>query len=75
MRLSLLASGSKGNCCYVETTVGEFLIDVGMSCTYIEEQLKSIDKSAKNINAVFITSVNMYQLYNYSNLFHNSRQK
>lgn len=55
MKLSLLASGSKGNSCYVETSAGEFLIDVGMPCSYIEEQLKSIDKSAKNINAVFIT--------------------
>lgn len=55
MRVSLLASGSKGNCCYIETNVGEFLIDVGMSCAYIENELKSIDKSAKNINAVFIT--------------------
>jgi len=55
MKVSLLASGSKGNCCYVETSVGEFLIDVGMTCAYIENQLKSIEKYAKNINAVFIT--------------------
>lgn len=55
MKVSLLASGSKGNSCYVETSVGEFLIDVGMTCSYIEKELKSIEKSAKNINAVFIT--------------------
>lgn len=55
MKVSLLASGSKGNSCYVETSVGEFLIDVGMACSYIEKQLKTIDKSAKNIDAVFIT--------------------
>lgn len=55
MKVSLLASGSKGNCCYVETSVGKFLIDVGMTCSYIEKQLKSIEKSATNIDAVFIT--------------------
>ena len=55
MKVSLLASGSKGNCCYVETSVGEFLIDIGMTSTYIESKLKSIGKSSKNINAVFIT--------------------
>lgn len=55
MKISLLASGSKGNSCYVETSVGEFLIDVGMHCSYIEDKLNSIDRSAKNINAVFIT--------------------
>lgn len=55
MKISLLASGSKGNCCYVETSVGEFLIDIGMTCSYIEKKLRAIEKSAKNINAVFIT--------------------
>lgn len=55
MKVSLLASGSKGNSCYIETSVGKFLIDVGMSCAYVEKQLKSIDKSANNIDAVFIT--------------------
>lgn len=55
MKLSLLASGSKGNCCYIETSAGEFLIDVGMAVSYIEKELNSIGKSSKNINAVFIT--------------------
>lgn len=55
MKLSLLASGSKGNCCYIETSAGEFLIDVGMPVSYIENMLNSIGKSSKNINAVFIT--------------------
>lgn len=55
MKVSLLASGSKGNSCYVETSVGKFLIDIGMTCSYIEKQLKSIDKSGKDIDAVFIT--------------------
>ena len=55
MKLSLLASGSKGNCCYIETSVGKFLIDVGMTASYIEKELNSIGNSLKNINAVFIT--------------------
>lgn len=55
MKVSLLASGSKGNCCYVETSTGNFLIDVGMNSSYIENKLNSIEKSSKNINAVFIT--------------------
>ena len=55
MKISVLASGSKGNSCYVETSIGKFLIDVGMNCAYIESQLKSIDKTAQEINAVFIT--------------------
>lgn len=55
MKISLLASGSRGNCCYVETLEGKFLIDLGMTCSYVEKELLSLDISAKNINAVFIT--------------------
>ena len=55
MKVCLLASGSKGNCCYIKTDIGEFLIDIGMTCAYVEASLKDIDTSAKNINAIFIT--------------------
>ncbi|MBE6152206.1 MAG: MBL fold metallo-hydrolase [Firmicutes bacterium] len=55
MKVSVLASGSKGNCCYVETATGEFLIDIGVTPSYIENKLHSIGKNSKNINAVFIT--------------------
>lgn len=55
MKVSLLASGSKGNCCFVETKNNSFLIDLGMTCAYIEKELKTLEKTGKNIDAVFIT--------------------
>lgn len=55
MKISVLASGSKGNCCYINTTVGEFLIDIGMTCSYIGNKLKDVDTTEKNISAIFIT--------------------
>jgi len=55
MKISVLASGSKGNCCYINTSVGEFLIDIGMTCSYIGNKLIDIDTTAKNISAIFIT--------------------
>lgn len=55
MKVSLLASGSKGNCCFVETKSNSFLIDIGMTCAYIEKELNTIEKTGKNIDAVFIT--------------------
>lgn len=55
MKISVLASGSKGNSCYIETNSGIFLIDLGMTCSYIEKQLKDMGIPPKNINAVFIT--------------------
>ena len=37
MKISVLASGSKGNCTYIETDHTKTLIDVGMSNLYIEK--------------------------------------
>lgn len=55
MKVSLLASGSKGNCCFVETKSNSFLIDAGMTCAYIDKELNTIGKTGKDIDAVFIT--------------------
>ena len=55
MKVSLLASGSKGNCCFIETKNNSFLIDVGMTCAYIDKELNTVGKTGKDIDAVFIT--------------------
>ena len=55
MRISVLASGSKGNCTYVETSLNKVLIDVGMSSLYIEKKLMSLGVKPSDINYVFLT--------------------
>ena len=40
MKVSVLASGSKGNSTYIETSESKLLIDIGTSCLYIERNLK-----------------------------------
>lgn len=55
MKICLLASGSKGNSTYLETKNNKILIDVGISCRYIENQLKDIDVDPSEIDSVFIT--------------------
>ena len=55
MRISVLASGSKGNCTYVETQNNKVLIDIGMSKLYIEKKLVSLGVRPSDINSVFIT--------------------
>lgn len=55
MEIAVLASGSKGNSTYVEIGDQRILIDVGVSCNYIEKKLKELNKTAESINAVFIT--------------------
>lgn len=57
MKLAVLASGSKGNCTYIETNNLKILIDIGMTNLYIEKALKSINVEAKDIDYVFITHI------------------
>lgn len=55
MKVSVLASGSKGNCTFIEVGKTKILIDLGVSCRYIEQKLKEIKVNPKMINAVLIT--------------------
>lgn len=43
MNVSVLASGSKGNCTYIKAHDLNILIDAGVTCSYIEDKLKDID--------------------------------
>ncbi len=55
MKISVLASGSKGNCTYIETNCTKTLIDIGMSNLYIEKKLISLGIDPDDINNIFIT--------------------
>lgn len=55
MKACVLASGSKGNCTYIETSKLKFLVDAGPSCAYIERALKSIGVDPKDIQMIFLT--------------------
>lgn len=55
MKACVLASGSKGNCTYIETGKLKFLVDAGPSCAYIERSLRSIDVDPDDIDFIFLT--------------------
>lgn len=55
MKLCVLASGSKGNSTYIESKQTKILIDIGMSCLYIEKSLDSIGVRPREIQAILIT--------------------
>ena len=55
MKACVLASGSKGNVCYVETTNHKILIDLGKNKKYIDESLKNIGVSPKEIDSILIS--------------------
>lgn len=55
MRISILGSGSSGNCTFVDAEGAKILIDAGFSCKKIEEKLLEIGESLENIAGIFIT--------------------
>ncbi|RVU55651.1 MBL fold metallo-hydrolase [Anaerosphaera multitolerans] len=55
MKFCSLASGSSGNCEYIEYKNTKILIDAGLSGKKIEELLNSIDVKASEIDAIFVT--------------------
>jgi phosphoribosyl 1,2-cyclic phosphodiesterase len=55
LRFSVLASGSRGNACYIESDEARILIDAGLSCSELIRRLKAIDKKAIRLDAVVIT--------------------
>jgi len=55
MRFSVLASGSGGNVCYIETDNSRILIDAGLSCREIIRRLEALQVTVDGFDALVIT--------------------
>lgn len=55
MRFSVIASGSGGNACYVETDHSRVMIDAGLSCRELLRRLEHIGVDGSRLDALFIT--------------------
>lgn len=55
MKVSVLASGSKGNSTYIETNNTKILVDLGMTTLYIEKKLAKLDIDPNEIDAIILT--------------------
>lgn len=55
MRVTVLASGSGGNVCVVESAGTRVLVDAGLSGREIERRLKARGLSAESVAAIFVT--------------------
>ncbi len=55
LRLTILGSGSAGNCAYVETAEARVLVDAGFSLRQIRQRLASIGRAPENLTAILIT--------------------
>lgn len=54
-RLTILGSGSRGNCAYLETNGVRLLIDAGFSGKQIRERLAIIDRTPELLNGILVT--------------------
>lgn len=55
MRLCNFASGSKGNCTYIETSKSKILVDLGVNLSYVESCLKEMGLSGKDIDGIVLS--------------------
>ncbi len=55
MRFKTLASGSKGNCSYLQYDTTNILIDIGLSYLQLQKKLDTIRVTIDDIDALFLT--------------------
>ena len=55
VRLTILGSGSSGNCAYLETDETRLLIDAGFSNRQIRQRLATIGRGPEGMNGILIT--------------------
>ena len=54
-RLTILGSGSSGNCAYLETGETRLLIDAGLSGRQIRQRLATIGRSPESLQGIIVT--------------------
>jgi phosphoribosyl 1,2-cyclic phosphodiesterase len=55
VQITVLGSGSSGNCTYIETEQARLLIDAGLSGRQIRKRLLSIGRTVENLTGILIT--------------------
>ncbi len=55
VQLTILGSGSSGNCSYLETGETRLLVDAGFSLRQIRERLASISRVPENLTGILVT--------------------
>ncbi len=55
MKIKVLASGSKGNCSYIETKSARFLIDIGITYQRLKKELEKMNLTIDSIDCLLLT--------------------
>jgi len=66
--VSMLASGSRGNCVFVASTRTRILVDAGVSCREIFKRLRSLGEDPHSLSAVLITHEHSDHIYGLATL-------
>src|SRR5262249_56512046 len=53
--VSVLASGSRGNCALVQTSITRILVDAGVSCRETFRRMKALGEDPRHLSAIVIT--------------------
>jgi len=55
VRVCNLASGSKGNCAYIESDTTKLIVDMGVTAKYVVDNLTELNVKPESIDAILIT--------------------
>jgi phosphoribosyl 1,2-cyclic phosphodiesterase len=66
--VSMLASGSRGNCAIVSSTCTRILVDAGISCRETFKRMKALGDDPKSLSAILITHEHTDHIYGLATL-------
>jgi phosphoribosyl 1,2-cyclic phosphodiesterase len=66
--VSMLASGSRGNCAFVASAQTKILVDAGVSCRETFKRLKSLGEDPQSLTAILITHEHSDHIYGLATL-------
>jgi phosphoribosyl 1,2-cyclic phosphodiesterase len=55
MKISALASGSSGNCFYINHHDNGIIVDAGISCRQVTDRLAALNQNPESIKGIFVT--------------------
>lgn len=55
VRMTVLASGSRGNCTVFSSAYGSVLVDAGLSCRETLKRMKAVDEDPRELKAILIS--------------------
>src|SRR5208283_3213967 len=66
--VSMLASGSRGNCAFVASARTRILVDAGISCRETFKRMKALGESPQSLTAILITHEHSDHIYGLATL-------